>query len=322
MTCTSLRSGFAAVAPLWHEMLERRAGSTLFLTPEWQGTWWEQFGDPNTELCLLTVGPEQHPLGIAPLMLRDDTMTFLGDTDLFDYHDFIDVEPGFHQELVECLADEEWRTMDLRSLPSSSPALRELPGAFGAMGCTVTIEEEDVVPGADLPGTWDEYVAGLRKKDRHELRRKLRRLQAAGAVVMTEAGGSDLDADFALFHELMTESREEKRDFMLPEREAFFRKVVEWTHEAGYLRLFFLELDGERVAVTLAFDYGGRRLLYNSGYRLAHASLSVGLMLKAMCIEDAIERRLTYFDFLRGPEPYKYHLGGHDERIYRMVVTR
>ena len=45
-------------------------------------------------------------------------------------------------------------------------------------------------------------------------------------------------------------------------------------------------------------------------------------MLKALCIKDAIESGLIYFDMLRGPEPYKYHLGGVDGRIHRIVVTR
>ena len=45
-------------------------------------------------------------------------------------------------------------------------------------------------------------------------------------------------------------------------------------------------------------------------------------MLKALCIRDAIERGLTYFDLLRGDEPYKYHLGAAELAIHRIVVTR
>jgi CelD/BcsL family acetyltransferase involved in cellulose biosynthesis len=200
--------------------------------------------------------------------------------------------------------------------------MRELPDAYRALGYQVTIEDEDVVPGVELPPTWDEFLATLRKKDRHELRRKLRRLDAAGEVRLVETSKETLLPDFELFHELMAESREEKRDFMLPEREEFFREIVEWSFGAGFLRLLFLELNGERVATTMSFDYAGRRLLYNSGYRLEHGPLAVGLMLKALCIKDAIEHGLTYFDFLRGPEHYKYHLGGQDIGLHRIIVNR
>ncbi len=313
---------FAAISPLWHELLERRSWSSIFLTPEWQGIWWRRFGTGNNDLRLLTIDREGALLGLAPMVLDGDTISFVGDTDLFDYHDFIDVAPGFHAAFIERVADEPWKTMDLRSLPAFSPVMRELPDAYRALGYKVTIEDEDVVPGVDLPATWDEFLGVLRKKDRHELRRKMRRLEAAGQIQLVETTKGTLLSDFQIFLELMAESRDEKRDFMLPEREEFFREIIEWSFEAGFLRLLFLELEGERVATTISFDYAGRRLLYNSGYRLEYAPLAVGLMLNALCIKDAIERGLIYFDFLRGPEPYKYHLGGQNIGLHRIIVNR
>ena len=62
------------------------------------------------------------------------------------------------------------------------------------------------------------------------------------------------------------------------------------------------------------------RLLYNSGYDPSLSYFSVGLLLHAMCVKDAIEKGIEYFDFLRGPEPYKAHLGGIQKSLYRMVV--
>ena len=322
MTCIPAEDGFGSVSETWHRLLDLRSWKSIFLTPEWQATWWARSHEGTGDLKLITVGPTDQPHGLAPLVLNGSTMTFVGDTDLFDYHDFIDVAPGFHEELVECLKDEPWKTLDLRSLPAFSPAVDALPPALRAIGCEVTIEKEDVVPGLELPATWDEYLANLRRKDRHELRRKLRRLEAAGDVRVVEADGNALEQEFAVFRELMAESSEEKRDFMRPEREEFFRSIIEWAHAADFLRLQFLELNGQKVAVVLCFDYDGRRLLYNSGFRLQHGQLAVGLMLKALCIKDAIERGLTYFDFLRGPEPYKYHLGGRDVGLVRIVATR
>ena len=322
MTSASVRSTFAALGPRWRQLLARKQWSTLFLTPEWQQTWWEQFGDPETELCLLSIGPETDPLGIAPLVGYGDTITFLGGMDLFDYHDFIDAAPGFHDALAERLESERWRVIDLHSVPEWSAAIEGVPAAFRRRGHTVAVQDEDVVPGVQLPSTWDDYLAALRKKDRHELRRKMRRLESAGTVRLVETTAETLEADFALFLDMMMESSEEKREFMLPEREAYLWRTCAWTLEADILRLLFLELDGERVAASLSFDYEGTRLLYNSGYRLAQSANSVGLMLHALCINNAIERGLHYFDFLRGPEPYKYHLGGTDRTLHRIVVTR
>ncbi len=321
MTCIGLRTGFDAVAPTWDALIARQDEPNLFVTPTWQRTWWEHFGG-DADLCLLTVGSASDPLGIAPMSLDGDVLRFLGGTDLFDYHDFVTDDPRFYDALADCLDGEPWRTMDLASVPDGSPTLQHIPRVYRARGCDVTVETEDVVPGLELPATWDDYLGSLRGKDRHELRRKLRRLDAAGAYRVLLATDETLEADVDLFHEVMAESREEKRDFLGPEREAFFRDIVARMQSAGLLRLFLLEVNAEPVAAVLAFDYAGKRLLYNSGFRRASAPLSAGLLLKALCVKDAIERGLTYLDFLRGAEPYKYHLGARDASIHRIVVRR
>ena len=174
-----------------------------------------------------------------------------------------------------------------------------------------------------MPADWDQYLSVLTKKDRHELRRKLRRLDA-----QTEwrwycfTSPDEVMENFDSFLSLMRMSRADKEEFMTLEREQFFRALARRMAELDRIRLFFLELDGHEAAASLCFDYGGKRLLYNSGYDPELSYYSVGLLLHAMCVRDAIEQGLTYFDFLRGPEPYKAHLGGHQKSLYRMVVKR
>ena len=321
MTCAAPTNSFAGLLPLWEDILSRRPWSSVFLTPEWQQTWWAEFGKDD-ELRLFTVGPLDAPLGVAPLQLQGDRLSFLGDTDLFDYHDFITAEPAFYPALLDCIETEPWRTFELASVPEWTPTFDLLPQAARHRGYNVLIEQEDVVPGIELPGSWDEYLALLRKKDRHELRRKLRRLESAGQTTMRLADASTFDRDLDTFQEVMAESREEKRDFLSPERQSFFGRMARRMRDAGSLKLFMLELEAEPIAAVLTFDYAGRRLLYNSGYRQDYAHLSAGLLLKALCIQDAIENGLTYFDLLRGAESYKYHLGAVDSAIYRIVVNR
>ena len=324
MTCSAPAATFADIAGLWQAFVEQSDTPSIFVTPRWQEIWWEQFGLGH-ELRLLTIGPEESPLGFAPMMKTGESLSFLGDTDLFDYHDFVQ-GPGdsvtFYDSLISCLEGEEWRSLVLGSLVASSPTLELLPERLRAIGCEVTIEREDLVPGMALPGDWDAYLAGLRKKDRHELRRKLRRLGEAGPHRLVETSADTLADDISLFLDMMGESREEKRDFMVPGREAFFHRAVAEAFQAGMARLFFLELSGERVASVLCFDLAGRRLLYNSGYRLEQRANSVSLLLKALTIQQAIEQGFTYYDFLRGDEQYKFHLGGQSVDLFRLEATR
>ena len=274
---------------------------------------------------LFLVGDPSKPLGLAPMMREGDTLSFLGGADLCDYQDFVfgSANPEeFYPALARCLSAQPWRVLDLQSVHEDSPTLQHLPELLRLDGYAVEVVEEDKVPGLRLPSTWDHYLALLSKKDRHELRRKLRRLSEVGEYRLVRSTSGTLTEDIGEFLALMQESRDEKRDFLVPDRDAFFRTVAQQMEEAGLLRLFFLELDGHRVAAVVCFDYGGSRLLYNSGYQLAYRQYAVGLLLKALCIRQAIEEGLGYFDFLRGTEPYKYDLGGQDVALYRILARR
>jgi CelD/BcsL family acetyltransferase involved in cellulose biosynthesis len=62
--------------------------------------------------------------------------------------------------------------------------------------------------------------------------------------------------------------------------------------------------------------------MYNSGYDTEYASMAIGLMSKALLIEEAITSGRTFVDFMRGDESYKYDLGGKDRKVVRLVLTR
>ena len=324
MTCSAVSPSFAAVERVWSALARDQAETSAFLTPQWHAAWWERFGG-GLDLRLLVVGDEASPLGIAPMCYADGTLSFLGGSDLVDYHDFLfgASDPArFFAEAVRCIDAEEWRTLDLTSIRETSPTLAHLPDLLRGRGYRVTVEREDTAPGLPLPSSWDDYLARLTKKDRHELRRKLRRLERAGdcRLVLSEPGS--LAADVGALIDMMLESHEEKRGFMAPEREAFFRSMALEMNEAGMLRLFSLEVDGQIASAAVCFDFMGRRLLYNSGYRLALREYSVGLLLKALTIRHAIDEGLAYYDFLRGDEPYKYDLGAADVLLYRVRAER
>lgn len=72
----------------------------------------------------------------------------------------------------------------------------------------------------------------------------------------------------------------------------------------------------------LCFDHEDTLSLYNSGYDPAYAALSVGIVSKELCVKDAIESGRRAVDFLRGREPYKYHLGGKDRMVSRVKIRR
>ena len=311
--------------PAWDQVLDLSDAATLFLTPWWQKMWWKHFGG-GSELAVHVVSDGPRPIGVAPLVFSDGVLDLLGATDLFDYRDFI-VERGFEEAfcnaLLEHLSRREWHTLRLESVRESSPTLQALSSAAESAGMSVEIEPEDVAPVAVLPPTWDEYVAGLSKKDRHELRRKIRRLDGAGEVTRQVCGSpAQIPGMMDDFLRLHRASSPDKAEFMTAEREAFFLDAVGEAARRGGLRLETVALDGRPVASCLGFDYAGAFLLYNSGYDPVHYKLSVGIVSKALAIRGAIESGDRVFDFLRGSEDYKYRLGGQDRQVYRVLVRR
>ena len=325
MTARVVPHTFTTLQQEWERLLSGAAINTLFLTPYWQRIWWDAF-DRDDDPLLLAFQDDDDLLGIAPLMRERTTLSFLGATDLFDYHDFIvpqGREDAFYPSLIEYLTSQEWSSILLTSLPEESPTVHRLPDLARAQGWSCEIEQEDVAPGIILPQDWDSYLSGLSKKDRHELRRKFRRLSSVEDVVLHAfSEPQDVRAHLDDFFLLMQESREEKRDFLTPERREFFQSMAEDLSARGMLQLYFMDIGGSPVAAAICFDYQGQRLLYNSGFNPDHASLSVGLLLNAHTLGDAIKHGGRYFDFLRGDEPYKYHLGATDRRIYRLTITR
>ena len=62
-------SSFDEIREQWKEFQLLQAWSSVFLTPEWQETWWSVYGDRET-LSLIDVKSINKSLGVAPLTLN------------------------------------------------------------------------------------------------------------------------------------------------------------------------------------------------------------------------------------------------------------
>ena len=316
---------FENVQEVWEAILPHSNTNTIFVTPWWQQSWWRVFGEgSNPHTVVVRDGDDV--AGIAPLMLNDRTLSFAGDKELFDYLDFVVVkgkEAPFFDALCDHIVQLDWHTMTLSSIPEGSPTLEYLPALGQRKGFSVKLEQGEMTPTSYLPGTWDEFVSGLRKKDRHELRRKLRRLDQSEETRQYICNDPEsLNCCMQDFFRLLRDSSPEKNEFLTAEREEFFLDIAQTLALRDQFKLYFLEVEGVRVASCICFDYADSYLLYNSGYDPNFSHLSVGLLNKALSIKDAIEEGRHSFNFLKGTERYKYNLGAVDNAVYNLEVTR
>ena len=329
-------TGFTALRDEWNALLARTVFDTLFLTWEWQSTWWAHLG--NGQLWLLAWRDEDEEgdlIGIAPLYLEtsesgERRLTLVGCLEVSDYLDLIVAagrEPQVYLALLDWLSGDEapaWDVLDLCNLPEGSQSHRLLPELARARGYAVTTLVEDVCPIIDLPDSWETYLTMLSKKQRHEVRRKLRRAKAAGRVTWYIVDSThDLAAEMDDFIELHRLSQPEKDQFMEPEMQAFFHAAARVALDAGWLQLSFLEVNGEKAATMLCFDYSDTIMVYNSGYDpRRYRALSPGIVLLTYCIRHAIELGRARFDFLQGDEVYKYRFGARETKVYRTLIAR
>lgn len=326
---------FVEICEEWHDLLADSTANQIFLTCTWQASWWEAY-HPG-QICALALRDETtgRLVGLAPWFvetLLDGTriVRAIGCVDVTDYLEVI-ARRGYEQAVFDALAAhvaahrEHFDEVRLCNVPEQSSTLALLPAALEQNGLPVTVNLQEVCPIIVLPELWEDYFALLSKKHRHELRRKLRR--ASGGpnervdwyIVGPE---HDLSTELERFLRLMRQSHPTKAAFLDEAgNETFFRLMVPRMAERGWLQLAFLTINGEAVASYLNFDYANRVVVYNSGMNPdAHGGLSAGIVLLARLIEHAIAERREVFDFLRGDEQYKYHMGGTDTKVFQIVV--
>ena len=223
-----------------------------------------------------------------------------------------------------------WDVVDLRRLRCGDPAADALVEEFGrreiAEGWTLNVEREDVCPVVHLPAdaSFDDYLSTLGKKERHEIRRKVRRAEGAGDIALTDS--ADPLADLEAFIDLHQKRWGAMGLFPpTPGGEAsrtFVRRLFEEHGPDGPLKLAFLTVGGQRVAAGIHFRTADGYLYYNAGVDPDARDLSPGVLMVAEYVRRALAEGVRRLDFLRGDEPYKYEWGATDEPIQRLLVRR
>ena len=347
----------------WDDLARRNPMATPFSSWAFHRAWWDAYGANASEQTLVVCGEAGEPLAIVPLMRRHEveladaalhtmirhgsdlgltpvaptaSALFFGASYHADYATLIG-DPADFQAVAAATALHlsspaagDWDVIDLRRIRCADPAGDALAAAFGAAemtsGWTLNVDREDVCPVVTFPSgaSMEDYLGTLGKKERHEIRRKVRRAEATGAIELTDSDDplDELETFIDLHQRRWGDAGLFPDTAGGAQSRVLFRRMFELFGTPGPLRLSFLSVGGRRIAAGVHFETPEGLFYYNAGIDPDAREMSPGVLTVYAYVQRALREGLPRLDFLRGDEPYKYEWGAIDEPIQRVLVRR
>ena len=314
----------------WNDIVDVDPAGTFFHTPEYLKLYWEEFGEePDHLLLAFAEDDDGTQVGAVAFERIGGTLRFLGGTEVTDYMGPVG-RPGSQDAVAKelwaaLLQRDDWDTADLRGLAEDNAWLALLRDTAREHGLVVEegSDQGEVAPFLALPPTWEDYLARLPSKMRHEIKRKAHKLETeAGPYTIVTATEDTLLTLLDRFVQLHRMSEGNKGVFMQPGMEIFFRRLGEAFLPRGIFKLTFIELNGELAAGTIGFEFCDTYSLYNSAFDRGWGNLAPGMVLVGEDIRLAIEHGCQAFDLLKGDYAYKYRFGATARAVKRLAVRR
>jgi CelD/BcsL family acetyltransferase involved in cellulose biosynthesis len=319
---------FLALEAEWNDAVERARMPYPFVRHEWVRTWWDSFG-PSTrsarsgqapELHIILVRDETGIAGIAPLMRENATVYGLPvrrlallANDHTPRTDFVIAANAddTYRAIWSSLREEidQWDVLQLTQLPKTSPTITAMSQFAAAEGLPIGTWKNSDSPYLELAGTWDRYWASLPAKFRSNVRNRLTRLTQIGEPrleILTDRSAITAALDDAWRLEASGWKDQEGTSIGSdPARQAFYTLLAERAVDRGWLRLLFLTVGGQRIAVSYSAVYDDRLFLLKTGHDREYHTCSPFKLLTYFAVQDAYARGLREIDFLGDTEPWK-----------------
>lgn len=310
----------AALEPEWDELLDASDAPTIFLTWTWVSTWLETLGRDHRPLVVTARDPSDGSLvGMAPLAIENRkrlplpphrALVMIGAHQAAADHLDLVVRTG-HIHVAEALWSAarhtgDWHLLDLDGLRPGS----HLAG-YALRTSEPISNRSSPCPYITLPGSWEDFRAGLGRNLRQNLGRYARKLdrEASGEVRETLVSGPGAAeaavVDLAALHRRSWAATGEATTFLDPGMVEFHRLLAPRLDRDGRLRLHRLDVGDRVAAIIYCFRHGDVMSFYQTGYDPELSRYGPGRRLMAAAIRSAIEEGAKEFDLLRGDEDHK-----------------
>jgi CelD/BcsL family acetyltransferase involved in cellulose biosynthesis len=308
---------FDALRDEWETMARR--SENVFGTWEWASAWWRHFGGSAQQLPVRCRTPEGVEFALLPLYLkriggvRIVRLVGHGPADelglLCAPEDQADAGAALHAALEDVRADV--------FVGSTVRGDSEWPRLLRA-----TVLGAEATPALGLEGrTWEDFLAARSSNFRQQVRRRERALRAHGLRYRLCDDPARLDRDLDLLFALHRR-RWRGGESEFTRHEAFHREFAALALERGWLRLWFLELNGAAAAVWYGLRFGTVDWYYQAGRDPAWDRAAVGFVLLAHSLREAMADGMREYRFGRGDEEYKSRFTGDESSVETVVLGR
>jgi CelD/BcsL family acetyltransferase involved in cellulose biosynthesis len=305
-----------AVRDEWSRLAQ--SGASVFGTWEWANAWWLHFGD-RFEPLLARCRAGDRMVAVLPMYawprrgLRVVRLVGQGPADELGPL-CAPEDRGAAAHAIKLVLE------DVRGdvfLGEQLPGEELWPNHLGA-----SVRSSEPAPKLRLGGRdWDEFLAGRSKNFRGQVRRRERALERLGLRYRlcdhSDRLERDLDTLFAL-HRAQWNGRESN----FTRLEAFHRDFAVAAFARGWLRLWFIEVNGREVAAWYGLRFRNVDAYYQAGRDPAWDRFGVGFVLLAHSLREAVIDGMHEYRFGRGDEAYKSRFTDDDSRLETVVLAR
>ncbi len=257
------------------------------------------------ELHVVTVRRRSQLVAIAPLVrTRRSGVTrleFIGSRVLQEPCDLLALDPVAHTQLCTALVAAGHPLM-LQRVPAESgidAALRTVAAGRGR----VLVAASAPVRCVEMAGNWDAYLAGRSPGLAAGLRRKRRRLERLGPVILDalRPAPSELRSVLDEAFDVEADGWKGASGSALRNNDRLRRFVIDVAERfaiGGDLRVNFLRAGDRAVAMGILIEFNQRLWEIKIGYRQLATSASPGRLLLSETLREACGRGLHGYEFL------------------------
>lgn len=327
------RQGFAALGDAWNTLLDAADPRAVFKSHEWYRIWYEAFA-PDADLHVLVVHDAQAVRGILPLIAT------------------VNSGAGRRRRQLQLLANGHSPCADLVCRGTDGAAVRDILArhlrqqalkwdiaVFAELAAdaelvrmrmhypesSTQLQAQRAAPFIPLRGSWNEYSGTISKRFLKVLRNNCNRVEKSHTpeiecLVQAAEVEAALEDAFAI-SERSWQGQNGSGLASTAANRRFYTDVTRHLGACGQLRLWFLKLDGRRVAFELHVVHAGVEFGLKTGFDPAHQDIGIGTYLDQHIVQQLFaEPGLHEYDLLGDADFYKRRWTNHSRDYVRMLL--